>query len=60
MHTEKEAKKQLEKQLQVQSDRMQQRLAERRSRSKAVRATSQINNQTLPLNFGNSVNTNGG
>ena len=32
---------------------MQQRLAERK-RSKVMRATSQINNQTLPLNFGNA------
>jgi len=34
-----------------QKDRMQQRLAERK-RSKAMRATSHMNNQTLPLNFG--------
>ena len=38
-----------------QKDRMQQRLAERK-RSKAMRANSQIVNQTLPLNFDNLSN----
>ena len=40
---QREAKKQVEKDLVNQKDRLQQRLAERK-RSKAMRATSQINN----------------
>lgn len=43
VQSEKEAKKKLEKDLVSQKDRLQQRLAERK-RSRAFRATSQINN----------------
>lgn len=42
-NVQREAKKQVEKDLVNQKDRLQQRLAERK-RSKAMRATSQINN----------------
>lgn len=50
---EKEAQKKLEKDMVNQKDRLQQRLAERK-RSKAMRATSHMANQTLPLNLTDS------
>lgn len=52
---EREAKRKMEKDLVNQKDRMQQRLAERK-RSRAIRATSQLHNQTLPLNFEHNNN----
>lgn len=47
---QKAAKQKIQKDMTSQKDKMQQRLAERK-RSVAMRANSQMVNQTLPLNF---------
>ena len=50
MDEQKAAKQKIQKDMTSQRDKLQQRLAERK-RSVAMRANSQMVNQTLPLNF---------